>query len=88
MRVCVLEWGRCGLKVRSVMIFLSMCGAGINIVYERSVALYNADIFVHCVENGNTIFVLYLAKSSRTDDKFLKGNVVLFCVLCILHSTM
>lgn len=64
-----------------------MCSTGISIVYERLVALYNIAIYVCNVENGNAVFVLYLAKSSHTDDKFLKGNVGLFCVLYILHST-
>lgn len=36
----------------------------------------------------NKIFDLYLAQSSHTDDKFLKGDVGLFCVLCTLHSTV
>lgn len=70
------------------MIFLGMCDNGISIVYERLVALYNKAIFVWYVENRNTIFDLYLAKSSHTEDKFLKGNVGLFCVLCTLPSTV
>lgn len=65
-----------------------MCDNGISIVYERLVALYNKAIFVWYVENRNTIFDLYLAKSSHTEDKFLKGNVGLFCVLCTLPSTV
>lgn len=70
------------------MVSLGVCDTGINVVFERSVVLYNTTIVACYVENGNSIFVLYLAKSSHTDDKFLKGNVGLFCVLCTLHSTV
>lgn len=75
-------------KSSQQLIFLGMCGTGISIVYERLVALYNIAIFVCNVENRNAVFVLYLAKFSHRDDKFFKGNVGLFCVLCILHSTV